>query len=76
MSRSRVFIGNARGLRRVLDAYVEYDERSRTHLSLDKDAPIPAPSFRPAKVASWRLRRSAASITDTDASRPDPTHLN
>jgi len=33
-------IGNKRGLRRVLHAYVTYYLRSRTHLSLDKDAPI------------------------------------
>jgi len=32
---------NARGLRRVLSAYVAYHQQSRTHLSLDKDAPIP-----------------------------------
>jgi transposase InsO family protein len=35
-----VIIGNERGLRRVLHAYVEYYLQSRTHLSLDKDAPI------------------------------------
>jgi transposase InsO family protein len=35
-----VIIGNARGLRRVLHAYVEYYSRARTHLSLNKDAPI------------------------------------
>src|SRR6267378_4061838 len=29
------------GLRRVLKLYFEYYERTRTHLSLDKDAPIP-----------------------------------
>jgi putative transposase len=28
-------------LRRVLELYVTCYERSRTHLSLDKDAPIP-----------------------------------
>jgi hypothetical protein len=32
-------IGNERGLRRVLHAYVQYDLKSRTHLSLRKDAP-------------------------------------
>jgi putative transposase len=36
-----VIVLNARGLHRVVMAYVEYYERSRTHLSLDKDAPIP-----------------------------------
>ena len=35
-----MIIGNARGLRRVLHAYIAYYLRSRTHLSLDKDAPI------------------------------------
>jgi hypothetical protein len=36
-----VIVLSASGLRRVLHAYVTYYERSRTHLSLDKDAPIP-----------------------------------
>jgi transposase InsO family protein len=35
-----IIVGNERGLRRVLHAYVTYYLRSRTHLSLDKDAPI------------------------------------
>jgi putative transposase len=35
-----VIIANERGLRRVLDAYVEYYLKSRTHLSLKKDAPV------------------------------------
>jgi putative transposase len=34
-----IIIANARGLRRVLDAYVAYYLKSRTHLSLSKDAP-------------------------------------
>ena len=38
-----VIIGNERGLRRVLQAYVEYYLRSRTHLSQQKDAPLPRP---------------------------------
>ena len=32
---------NERGLHRTLKSYFEYYERSRTHLSLDKDAPLP-----------------------------------
>ncbi len=36
-----IIIANERGLRRVLKAYVEYYLTSRTHLSLDKDAPVP-----------------------------------
>jgi transposase InsO family protein len=35
-----VIVWNLRGLRRVLNGYVAYYLRSRTHLSLDKDAPI------------------------------------
>jgi len=35
-----VIVWNERGLRRVLTAYVAYDSSSRTHLSLNKDAPI------------------------------------
>src|SRR5262245_1384069 len=35
-----VIIWNQRGLRRVLTAYVAYYSSSRTHLSLNKDAPI------------------------------------
>lgn len=42
-----VIIWNQRGLRRVLTAYVEYYLRSRTHLSLNKDAPISRPVAPP-----------------------------
>src|SRR5262249_21587159 len=35
-----VIIGNAAGLQRLLKRYVAYYERSRTHLALDKDAPV------------------------------------
>jgi putative transposase len=35
-----VIIFTAVGLERVLTRYVEYYERSRTHLALDKDAPV------------------------------------
>jgi hypothetical protein len=43
-----VIIANDRGLRRVLCAYVEYYLKSRTHLSLQKDAPVPRPVVSPA----------------------------
>jgi transposase InsO family protein len=36
-----IIVLNETGLRRVLKLYFEYYERTRTHLSLDKDAPIP-----------------------------------
>ena len=35
-----VIIFNERHLRRVLRTYVAYDQRSRTHLALGKDAPV------------------------------------
>jgi len=35
-----IIVWNERGLRRVLHAYVEYYLKSRTHLSLSKDAPV------------------------------------
>jgi transposase InsO family protein len=35
-----IIVWNERGLRRVLSIYVAYYSRFRTHLSLDKDAPI------------------------------------
>jgi len=44
-----VLVFNERGLRRILKSYFDYYEKSRTHLSLAKDAPIPRsvqpPSF-------------------------------
>ena len=52
-----IIIGNERGLRRVLHAYVAYYLRSRTHLSLDKDAPVTRP---------------VASLTDGENSAPRP----
>jgi len=42
-----IIIGNARGLRRVLHAYVKYYLKSRTHLSLGKDAPVSRPVAPP-----------------------------
>jgi putative transposase len=36
-----VIVLNETGLRRVLKSYFEYYERTRTHLSLEKDAPVP-----------------------------------
>lgn len=38
-----VIVLNETGLRRVLKSYFDYYERSRTHLSLGKDAPISRP---------------------------------
>ena len=35
-----VIVLNENGLRRILKSYFDYYEHSRTHLSLDKDAPL------------------------------------
>jgi putative transposase len=42
-----IIIANSRGLRRALAAYVEYYLKSRTHLALDKDWPVPRPVAAP-----------------------------
>jgi putative transposase len=42
-----VIVFNAAGLLRLMIAYCSYYERSRTHLSLDKDTPIPRPVTPP-----------------------------
>jgi hypothetical protein len=46
-----IIIINERGLRRVLDEYVAYYLKSRTHLSLDKDAPVSRPVALPGNGA-------------------------
>jgi hypothetical protein len=40
-------IFNERRLRRVLSSYLDYHHRTRTHLSLDKDCPVPRPVMPP-----------------------------
>jgi hypothetical protein len=40
-STDHVPVFNERGLRRILKSYFEYYEKSRTHLGLAKDSPIP-----------------------------------
>ncbi len=37
----QVIVTRASGLRRTLKSYLKYYKRSRTHLALDKDVPIP-----------------------------------
>jgi transposase InsO family protein len=41
-----VIVFTAGGLQRLLNGYVEYYERSRTHLALDKDTPVSRPISR------------------------------
>ena len=43
-----VIVCTESGLRRILNAYVDYYLRSRTHLALQKDAPVSRPATRPA----------------------------
>jgi putative transposase len=42
-----VIVFNEAGLQRLMARYCSYYERSRTHLSLDKDTPIPRPVTPP-----------------------------
>jgi putative transposase len=44
---NHVAVLNEVGLHRILKSYLEYYERSRTHLSLGKDAPVSRPIQRP-----------------------------
>ena len=46
-----VIVFNEAGLQRLMTRYCSYHERSRTHLSLDKDTPIPRPVTPPADGA-------------------------
>jgi putative transposase len=46
-----VIVFNEAGLHRLMTCYCSYHERSRTHLSLDKDTPIPRPVTPPADGA-------------------------
>ena len=43
-----VIVWNEGSLPRILQSYFEYYERSRTHLALSKDAPVPRPVEKPA----------------------------
>ena len=46
-----VIVFNEAGLQRLMTLYCSYHERSRTHLSLDKDTPMPRPVVPPADRA-------------------------
>jgi putative transposase len=68
-------IFNARHLRRVLSSYVDYYHRTRTHLALDKDCPLPRPIQHPGTEKSSPFRKSSASIIATNVSLPDSFHI-
>jgi putative transposase len=48
-------IWNAAQLRRVLKAYADYYNSDRTHLALEKDAPLSRPIERHGRIASRRV---------------------
>src|SRR5215208_940791 len=60
-----VAVFSERHLRHLLLSYMHYYNIARTHLSLGKDAPIPAPSSRsrrhPRPVRSWWTASTATS---------------
>jgi hypothetical protein len=43
----QVIVFNEAGLHRLIPCYCSYHERSRTHLSLDKNTPVPRPVTPP-----------------------------
>lgn len=51
------------GVQRLMTLYCSYDERSRTHLSLDKDTPIPRTVTPPGHGVVVAIRRSVALIS-------------
>jgi transposase InsO family protein len=68
--RDHIVIFNERHLRRVLSSYVDYYQRTRTHLSLDKDCPDPRSCHASSEKPS-RSRKSPVCITATNVSPPD-----
>jgi len=47
-----IIVWNERSLCRILHSYFHYYERSRTHLALAKDAPVPGAVDQPEKAVS------------------------
>jgi hypothetical protein len=60
---------------RLMIVYCSYYERSRTHLSLDKDAPIPRAVMPPSDGRSWQSRKSVGSTTGTRGAQPERPRL-
>jgi transposase InsO family protein len=62
-----IIVLHERHLRRVLAAYIAYDERARTHLSLHKDAPVtrPVQPCHGARRGPRPSRRSSSSARTT-----------
>ena len=66
-----VIVFNETGLRRLMTLYCSYHERSRTHLSLGKDTPIPRPVTPPGDGAIVAIPEVGASIIATNGARPE-----
>jgi transposase InsO family protein len=67
---NHVIIFNERHLRKMLKAYARYYHEARTHLSLDKQSPVPRSIASQELGRSWLFLRSVASIMST-AARPE-----
>jgi transposase InsO family protein len=72
-----VLVFTATGLQRLMTLYCAYYERSRTHLSLNKDAPIPRPIAAPAsgRVEAIPQVGGASSPVRTARSLTQPEQL-
>jgi Integrase core domain len=66
-----VIVRSARHLRRMLRAYLDYYHRSRTHLSLGKDAPDGRPTQLRLMESSWNCRQLADYTTAMSGAPPD-----
>jgi transposase InsO family protein len=62
-----VIVFGERSLYRQLQSFVDYYHRSRTHLGLEKDSPVPRPSNRRTWGGLLRCRKLAACIIVTSA---------
>lgn len=70
-----VIVLHESGLRRVLRSYFEYYAHSRTHLSLEKDAPIPRAVQPPDFGKMVELPEVGGLPTDTSGEQPDRSTL-
>jgi putative transposase len=66
---------NERHLHRVLSSYIDYYQRTRTHLSLEKDCPDPRLVMPPRVGRVVAIPQVMACITVTNVSPPDPPDL-
>ena len=70
-----IVIFNERHLRRVLSSYVDYYQRTRTHLSLEKDCPDSRPIQLRSVGRVVAIPKSVACIIDTNGSPPDSSRI-